>query len=196
MYCAVTVQDVLCVDCKTSCHIILKPSKWRHTHVLYKVQLQVLSYRLHADIHIREPIKFKWRKTKKHVYGSLFMVQQMAHIYFGVHTHAHTHTHADREIARCCALFFKQSPWLCIKCACLFVCLFFLRKWLELVRKPEKRRSFLCCLFSVFLYFWFISAYFPLWKRPYKTSSIPLNLMSFVTIYNYIVFQFITVHCM
>lgn len=32
---AVTVQDVLCVDCKTSYHIILKPSKWRHTMKLF-----------------------------------------------------------------------------------------------------------------------------------------------------------------
>lgn len=113
----------------------------------------------------------------------------MAHIF----RCAYTRTHAVREIARCCALFFKQSPWLCIKCACLYVCLFvcafiFSSKMIE-ARAQTRKTTIISLLVVFFLFLGLFLVFFPLSKPPYKTSSIPLNPMSFVQIYMCVCFN-------
>lgn len=107
------------------------------------------------------------------------------HIYFGTHTHTHMRIERSRDAVHCFSNKVRgsASSVLVYLFICLFVCLFLLlRRWLKLVRKPEKKtRPFHCWWFSFFFRVCF-SFFFPLSKLPHEMSSIPLNPMSFVCI--------------
>lgn len=96
--------------------------------------------------------------------------------YISVHKHTYsTHTHIDCDAVHC----FWSGVHSSASSVFIRLCVYFSSKWLKLVRKPKKRRSFLC----LFVFFFGLFHFFFLFRNRHKTSSIPLNLMSFVKIY-------------